>query len=313
MRRGDSGFDNSLLATQRDPMQPIIFCYLFAYFIGNGEDGLHLAWSRDGYKYEALNGGRSYLQPTVGESKLMRDPCVVQAPDGTFHMVWTTAWNGKTIGYASSKNLTNWSEQRAIPVMASEPGVKNCWAPEVAYDDQKKDYVIFWASTVEGKFTNTMGLAEQYNHRIYATTTKDFQTFTPTKLFFDPGFIVIDATFLKTTDGLRLIFKDETLKPVAKKNLLLASAAGYEGPFTDVTPPFTKDKQWVEGPTALRIGEDYVVFYDCYREGHYGAMRSKDLKTWEDVSTQIAIPRGARHGTIIRVPESVIAPLRDAK
>jgi hypothetical protein len=42
-------------------------------------------------------------------------------------------------------------------------------------------------------------------------------------------------------------------------------------------------------------------------------MRSKDLKTWEDVSTQIAIPRGARHGTIIRVPESVIAPLRDAK
>jgi beta-galactosidase len=66
---------------------------------------------------------------------MRRDPCVVQAPDGTFHMVWTTAWNGKTIGYASSKNLTNWSEQRAIPVMASEPGVKNCWAPEVAYDD----------------------------------------------------------------------------------------------------------------------------------------------------------------------------------
>ena len=40
---------------------------LFSYFIGNGEDGLHLAWSEDGLEWTALNGGRSCLTPTVGE------------------------------------------------------------------------------------------------------------------------------------------------------------------------------------------------------------------------------------------------------
>jgi hypothetical protein len=65
--------------------------YLFAYFVGNGEDGLHLASSDDGLTWNALRGGASFLTPTVG-SKLMRDPCVVLGPDGVFHMVWTTGW-----------------------------------------------------------------------------------------------------------------------------------------------------------------------------------------------------------------------------
>ncbi len=64
--------------------------YLFSYFINNGEDGLHLAWSADGLKWQALNDGKSFLKPDVGKSKLMRDPCVNTGPYGTFHMVWTS-------------------------------------------------------------------------------------------------------------------------------------------------------------------------------------------------------------------------------
>jgi hypothetical protein len=57
--------------------------YLFSYFIGNREDGLRLVWSRDGYNWEALKDGASFLKPQVGESKLMRDPCqeIVQHAD----------------------------------------------------------------------------------------------------------------------------------------------------------------------------------------------------------------------------------------
>jgi hypothetical protein len=285
-------------------------CYLLTYFIGNGEDGLHLAWSPDGFKWDTLNGGKSYLQPTVGESKLMRDPCVLRGSDDTFHLVWTTAWDGKTIGYASSKDLLRWSEQKAIPVMEQEPQVRNCWAPEVAYDEKKQEYVIFWASTVRGKFLETAGASENdYNHRIYATTTKDFATFTPTRLFYDPGFSVIDTTFLRAGDRLYLILKDETLKPV-RKHLRMAAAASLEGPFTDLSPPFTQS--WVEGPTALRVGEDYVVYFDCYRDRHYGAVRSRDLKTWENITARLAFPAGARHGTVIAVPGNVVARLREA-
>src|SRR5690242_17390129 len=151
--------------------QPAKTGYLFSYFKGNGEDGLHLAWSNDGYQWKDLGSGKSYLAPTVGESKLMRDPCLLLGPDGVFRMVWTTSWQGKTIGYASSRDLIHWSEEKAIPVMADEPNCKNCWAPEIYYDQAKQDYLIIWSTTITGKFDNT--------HRAYSTTTKDFETFTP--------------------------------------------------------------------------------------------------------------------------------------
>jgi len=300
----------SLLSAAPATTQPAA-PYLFTYFLGNGEDGLHLAASDDGYTWRPLKDGKSFLKPSVGESKLMRDPCIARGPDGTFHMVWTTAWQGKTIGYASSKDLITWSQQRAVPVMGHEPGVINCWAPEIVYDDAARDFVIFWASSVPGKFTETIGtLEKQYNHRMYYTRTADFQTFAPTKLFYDPGFAVIDATFLRDAYGkLHLIIKDETLKPTAKKHLRIAPAESLAGPFGQLAPAFTKS--WVEGPTGLRVGDDYVVYFDCYRDHRYGAMRSRDLKTWEDVSDRLAFPKGARHGTIIQVPPEVIARLKD--
>jgi hypothetical protein len=283
-------------------------CYLFSYFIGNGEDGLRLAWSRDGYQWEALNRGESLLRPEVGESKLMRDPCLLRGPDGVFRMVWSTAWNGRTIGYASSKDLLHWSKQRAIAVMADEPAALNCWAPEVFWDEQERNFLIFWASTVTNKFTETAGQAEGlYNHRFYCTTTKDFQFFSPARLFYDPGFNAIDATLLAANGHFYLLFKDETLRP-QKKNLRIAVSDAAKGPYGPAGPPFTR--VWVEGPTAIRLGDEYVVYFDCYRDQRYGAMKSKDLQHWEDVGGRLAMPAGARHGTVLQVPAEVLEPLQ---
>ncbi|MEO6005920.1 MAG: glycoside hydrolase N-terminal domain-containing protein [Opitutus sp.] len=285
--------------------------YLFTYFTGNGEDGLHLAWSEDGYRWTALNGGGSFLAPQVGKDKLMRDPCVTRGPDGTYHMVWTSGWWDNHIGYASTKDFLMWSEQKAIPVMAHEPKVRNSWAPEVAWDAKREQFLIFWASTIPGKFPATAGASEDdLNHRIYATTTKDWQSFTPTRLFLDPGFSVIDATLFQDAGQFHLIVKDETKTP-PKKHLRIASANDAEGPFREFAPPFTRD--WVEGPTAFKVGADTLVYFDVYREHHYGAMRSRDLKTWEDVTSQISLPAGLRHGTILAVPRALIDQLQAAR
>ncbi len=109
--------------------QPGAKTYMFSYFKGNGEDGLHLATSKDGLVWTALNHDSSLLRPQVGKEKLMRDPCILEGKDGYFHMVWTASWKDKGIGYARSRDLINWSEQQFIPVMAQEPNALNCWAP----------------------------------------------------------------------------------------------------------------------------------------------------------------------------------------
>src|ERR1035437_10366840 len=130
--------------------------FLFSYFIDNGQDGLHLAYSTDGLSWSALNNGKSYVAPTVGKDQLMRDPYIIQGNDGLFHMVWTSGWWDKEIGYASSRDLINWSEQKAIPVMQNEPTARNSWAPEMVYDPKTKEYTIFWATTIPGRHGNVL-------------------------------------------------------------------------------------------------------------------------------------------------------------
>ena len=39
--------------------------FLISYFKNNGEDGLHLAYSHDGLKWEALNNDKSILTPRL--------------------------------------------------------------------------------------------------------------------------------------------------------------------------------------------------------------------------------------------------------
>ncbi|WP_426104536.1 GDSL-type esterase/lipase family protein [Massilia sp. TSP1-1-2] len=291
--------------------------YLFTYFTNNGEDGLHLAASSDGYRWDKLNGGKSYLQPKVGKSRLMRDPCIVRGPDGTYHMVWTSGWNENNIGYASSTDLVNWSEQKELPVMAHEPTVLNAWAPEITYDDKRGEFLIFWASTIPGKFPLTEGSSEEkYNHRMYATTTRDFKSFTPTKLFYDPGFSVIDATFVRALGKSWLMVKDETRHP-PRKYLQLAAAPDVRGPFGQLGAPITKSGLWVEGPTALQVGQDVIVYYDAYTSKHYGALRSPDMVNWEDVTAKMQFPDDGtalrmRHGTAIAVPAALVDTLRSA-
>ena len=116
--------------------------YLFSYFKGNG-DGLHLAYSMDGYQWKALKNDSIFLKPTAGNDKLMRDPCIIRGGDGKFHMVWTVSWNEKGIGYASSEDLLHWSEQQFIPVMAHEEKARNTWAPEITSDERNKEYMIY--------------------------------------------------------------------------------------------------------------------------------------------------------------------------
>src|ERR1051325_10708844 len=134
-------------------------------------------------------------------------------------------------GYASSSNLIHWSAPRQIPVMQNEPATRNVWAPELFHDDTGNRWLILWSSTVGGKFPESDASGDSgFNHRIYYTATKDFDTFSESKLFYDPGFNCIDATLFRAGDKFYLFFKDERKKPL-QKNLRYAVAQNVEGPF----------------------------------------------------------------------------------
>ncbi len=283
--------------------------YVFSYFNNNGKDGLHLAYSKDGLNWKALKNDKSFLQPVLSKDSLMRDPCIITGEDGLFHMVWTVSWKSKGIGYASSKDLINWSPQKYIPVMEQEAGAKNCWAPEITWDDKGKQYVIYWSTVIEGLFPETESLNRSGN-RIYYTATKDFVNFAPTKLLYDPGFAAIDATIVKDGNRWVMFFKDEREKPT-QKNIKIAFADNITGPYSKASEPISpkSDIIPVEGPTSLKKDNEWILYYDKYFSKAYGAIKSSDLTHWTDISSTINLPLGIRHGSIFTVKKSLLKKL----
>ncbi|MGE5520492.1 MAG: glycoside hydrolase family 43 protein [Candidatus Dadabacteria bacterium] len=279
--------------------------YLFSTFREPATDGLRLAFSYDGYHWKDFD--TSFLRPTV-DDKVMRDPSIVKGPDGTYHLVFTSAWKGsKSFGYASSKDLIHWSEQRAIPVMQREPETVNVWAPELFYDDDNKQFIITWASTIPFRFPKGQE-DENNNHRMYYTITKDFKTFSDTKLFLDPGFSVIDCEIIKRSkNDYVLLLKDNT-RPF--RNIRVAFAKNPLGPFTKPSEPFTP--AFSEGPTAAKVNNEFLIYYDQYRDKIFGAKKTKDFKTFIDATQQVSLPMGHKHGTIFTVNKKTINRLKKA-
>ena len=280
--------------------------WLFSYFTGNGEDGLHLARSEDATRWRPVAEGRSFLAPAVG-TKLMRDPSVVHGPDGRFHLVWTTGWWDHGFGVAHSADLRTWSPQAFVPVLDDVPGVQNVWAPEIHVDPGTGEYLVVWASTIDGRFEDTALTGDErpggrLNHRLYATTTRDFVTWTPARLFYDGGFNVIDGVVVRDAGRAVLVMKDETRHPEPRKQLRIATSPTMAGPFGAASPPFSPD--WVEGPTVIRLGDSWRLLYDEYTRKRYGALDTRDFRTFTPV-TGVEFPAGMRHGTAFAVPRAV--------
>lgn len=276
--------------------------YVFSYFKNNGKDGLHLAGSTDGLNWTAFKNDSSFLKPELSNDKLMRDPCIIKGSNALFHMVWTVSWTDKGIGYSSSSDLIHWSEQKYIPVMTNEEGARNCWAPEITLDPVTQTYMIYWATTIQGKFSSTQSdLESGLNHRMYYVTTKDFKTFSDTKLLYDPGFNVIDANIVWDGNQFVMFMKDETREPV-QKNLKIAFSENLTGPYSKAGKSITGNF-WAEGPTAFKQNNEWIVYFDRYRDKRYGAIKSTDLQNWTDISDKIKLPSGIRHGSVIEVTE----------
>lgn len=213
--------------------------YLFGHFIGeeneNGEQ-IYFAVSEDGLHFKDLNGGKPVLISTIGE-KGVRDPFLCRShesdPNGPLFFLIATdlsiyhrgGWVQNEQGYYDasttgspylvmwkSRDLVNWGEPKLIKVAPENAGM--AWAPEMVFCEEIGEYVIFFASSIMNPVTKMKAKP----NAIYYVTTKDFETFSETKLFIDcqddvPGGKgkireIIDTTVLKVGDWYYSASKD---------------------------------------------------------------------------------------------------------
>jgi hypothetical protein len=274
--------------------------YMFTSFNEPATDGLRFLYSYDGYKWTDV--GRTFVKPEVG-SKVMRDPSIAKGADGEYHLVWTSGWNkDKGFGYAHSKDLVHWSAPEFISVMENDSNVVNVWAPELFFDDESNQFVIVWASTIPFRFPKGEE-DENNNHRLYYTVTKDFKTFSPSKLYLDPAFSVIDAVIVKrAAKDYVLVLKDNT-RP--NRNIKVAFGNNPLGPWNNVSAPFTGN--FTEGPSVAKVGKEWLIYYDAYRSKKYEAVKTDDFIHFD--SAAISVPEGHKHGTIFMTTKKELKKL----
>lgn len=277
--------------------------YVSTSFHEPANEGLRFIYSYDGIHWDSIKG--TFLTPNVGDQKVMRDPSIVRGPDGTFHLVWTSSWRkDRGFGYSSSKDLIHWTEQRFIEVMKDTSTV-NVWAPELFYDDVKRQYMVVWASCVPGKFPDYIE-DHRNNHRLYYVTTKDFKTFSDAKLLIDPDFSCIDATLVKRgKNDYVMVLKDNSRK---QRNIKVAFAKSPYGPWSKASEPFTES--FTEGPSTAFVNGWYYIYYDSYRHKIYGAHRTKDFIHFQDQTGTVKFPVGHKHGTVFMADEKLVDALK---
>lgn len=144
----------------------------------------HFAVSRDGFHWQALNGGHPVLWAYYGD-RGVRDMTIVRDhASGKFHIFATDlslsygmrnqyqhSWrniglNGsRDLAHWVSDDLVHWSEEEMVRFGTDDMGC--VWAPDVIFDSEHGEYLVHWSSKHR---CNNFG-----NMAIYGSRTKDFR------------------------------------------------------------------------------------------------------------------------------------------
>lgn len=293
--------------------------FLFATFKGEKSpltEQVYFALSSDGKKWEALNGGEPVLVSQVGE-KGVRDPFLVRSPDGgkiyliatdlsiSLNPSWDRSMNAgsQSIVIWESTDLVQWTEPRLVRVAAEDAGCT--WAPEAIYDEQSKDYLVFWAST--SKSDNFS------KHRIWAARTKDFQAFSKPFIYIERPNPVIDATITRADGKYFRFTKDEKFKAIT-----LEESESLEGNWRDV-PGFSVAKMTgYEGPECFLLEPagagrpaTWCLVLDQYKGTGYHPFLTHDLAAGQFVPGDgFEFPFRFRHGMVLPISETEFQRLK---
>ena len=71
------------------------------------------------------------------------------------------------------------------------------------------------------------------------------------------------------------------------------------GPWTNISKPFSVS--FTEGPSILKMDDQWLIYFDSYQKKIYEAVQTKDFKSFENITTNVQVPAGHKHGTILPV------------
>lgn len=276
--------------------------YLFAYFRNdakttNGENVFY-AVSKDGYNYEALNGGVPVASASQGTGH-SRDPYIMKAQDGAeykYYMVATDAnttnnYNNTGLHTWGSNDLITWDEL-ANPQFATDKGGSSktitnmCWAPEAIWDPVAGKYMVYFA-------TNEADSAANESAKIYYSYTADFRTFTEKKVLFDPGYGVIDADITPYGNGYVMLYKKEASSGTGAKKVWYTFKTGKSPSNSDGEYDAANAKIFesvsntqAEGPQVFPISgtSSYGVLVDYFSDGGFGFSYTSDFESYSKIS-----------------------------
>ncbi len=121
------------------PAEADMAAYLMVYH-SDDTHSLHMALSRDGYTFTALNGGKPVIAgDTIALQKGIRDPHIYRGPDGAFYMSMTDLHIfAKKEGFRDTEwersfEEFDWGNNRGLVLMKSTDLI-NCKRSNVNYD-----------------------------------------------------------------------------------------------------------------------------------------------------------------------------------
>lgn len=268
--------------------------YYMAYFTDE-QQAFFLAQSTNLQDWTVLNQGNPLLD-VRSEGKRIRAPFLFQDQEGLFHLLFTDDWHSATIGYSQSHDLKTWTKPRYLSFFEEPGDVHNCWAPECFLERETGHYVLVWSTSFRSQ-----NVEREESNRIYCCKTKDFKSFTEPQLFFDPGYVVIDATVCPSGEQYYMAFKDErefnvpTSRHSAIRTAVSKDLRSFESISPLLTPPCS------EGPFILYEKERFFLFFDAFGRKTCGVLQSEDFVLWKDVSDQFHFPDQCKHFSILKV------------
>ena len=294
--------------------------YLFTHFreklTPDGEQ-VYFGISRDGYNWEAVNGGRPVLESPIGE-KGVRDIVAVRLKDNSFVIIATNLCivyrmdeqyrvDWKDCNHNGSKTLVMWKSKDLInfsdPVLLDlgRPDFGCMWAPEVFYDEDSGEYLLHWGSTVA---------EDGFNHMsVYCSRTRDFESFTPPELYFTKSNEILDSHIVKFDGVYHLFYKNAEHPPMNMHE----TAPTLFGPFThdnsfDCLMDSLGNPGSYEGATSYVLPDGrwclMLDFFGCEKEkmGYVPFVSSKPGCTdFRQEKEKFSFPYGFKHGGVIEI------------